>query len=57
MFAEISRLDEVLKDLRETVYDEDDVAHVNEIDALAETKVTTIRILKTYLSDFAGMAA
>lgn len=38
MFAEISRLDEVLKDLRETVYDEDDVAHVNEIDALAETK-------------------
>jgi len=38
MFAEISRLDEVLISLRDTIYDEGDIAPVDQIDSLAETK-------------------
>jgi len=38
MFAEIARLDDILIKLRETVYDESEIAPVDQIDTLAETK-------------------
>jgi len=57
MFAEIARLDAVLIELRETVFEGENIAPVDQIDALAETKEWQLDVDKAMKDKPAANAA